>query len=210
VVRVVDALAARQFAHEAAPWFREVIVVPCSGRSLPMILGEIALAMRLTLRGTVDDACEQVGAAVAGTRILLVLEGMDSDAPFVWDGEASVLYAPAGEPGPAPSDGQMLGAFVHWPSRGDECVLYVPHIEQAILASEWSVASRLGKAAFAFLKNHDRVFEAAHVARLLERRASTEGEESVTAWAAEELSWITGGERVFLPRASGEQMTLFA
>lgn len=208
VMRVDDLAQARQFAHESADWFRDVMRVPCAGRSLPMIVGEIALSMGIKLHGTLEDACELVSAALADARVLLLLEGMETDAPFFVEGEASVLYAPAGEPEPAPALRDMVDTFVHWSSRGSECAVYVPHVEQAVSGGEWNDASRLGRAAFSFLKEHERLFEAAHIASVVLHRTEQTGDENTANWAREELSWIMGGDRVRTPKPPMEQLSL--
>jgi hypothetical protein len=208
ILRVTDVAQARQFAHEAADHFRDVITVRCSGRSLPLIAGEIALGIGVMLRGTFEEAYQQLAASLADARVLLLLEGMNSNAPFVQEGQASVLYAPSAGSDPAPSVHQMAEAFVHWPSRSTECAGYIASVEGAIEGAEWNEAALLGRAAFAFLRAHQRLFEAAHTAQLLQRRADHLGDEEVSLWAREELSWIIGGERVRAARASAEQMTL--
>jgi hypothetical protein len=207
-MRVEDIRQARRFAHDAADCFRDVIVVRCSGRSLPMIVGELGLSLGLKLKGSVDEACEQIASALSGARVLLVLEGMNDDAPFVSDGYASVLYAPAGDPEPGPTPAELTEVFVHWPGRIAECGVYVPYVEAALEHAAWPAAAQTGPAAFAFLRAHERLFEAAHIARVLLARAEQVGDDETAGWAREELSWITGGERVRAARAPVEQLSL--
>jgi hypothetical protein len=203
-----DSGQARLFAHEAAAYFRDVIVIRCAGRSLPMVMGEVALAIGVKLRGTIAEACEQIAGALADARLLLLLEGPESGAPFVREGQTSVLYAPAGEVAPQPPAGVMSEAFVHWPSRTDECAAYLPYVESVIESDEWHQARRMGRAAFAFLYGHERLFEAAYIARMLLGRAVEQDDEETAGWAREEISWISGGERVRTARAPVEQLSL--
>lgn len=206
-MRIDSAAQAKQFIHDSNGFFRDVLTPP-GGLSLPMLLGQIASALNIGLRGTVEEACEQVATALADVRLLLLLSGMQGDAPFLTKGLTSVLYAPDETGREMPAVHTMTQLFLQRATRSAECAEYVPYVEAAIEGFEWPVAKRLGRAAFSFLRDEQRLFEAAHIATVLRQRAQTKADRETEDWAREELSWIVGGERVLAAAASGEQLSL--
>ena len=85
--------AASRFAREASHDFEAVLWVPCHGRSLAQIAGELAGQLGLTLTGVAEENCRKMQDFLSGRRCLLVL---DAPAPefvtaLVPQGRTSVL-----------------------------------------------------------------------------------------------------------------------
>lgn len=85
--------AASRFAREAGQDFEAVLWIPCHGRSLAQIAGELAGQLGLTLTGVAEENCRKMQDFLSGRRCLLVL---DAPAPefvtaLVPQGRTSVL-----------------------------------------------------------------------------------------------------------------------
>lgn len=74
---VADVQLAQNFAHRAAPYFRDVLWIGCLRRTLPFVAGEIAAALDTALDGPAEDAFQRALELARRHRILLVLDGLD-------------------------------------------------------------------------------------------------------------------------------------
>jgi len=70
--------ATSRFAREAGQDFEAVLWIPCHGRSLAQIAGELAGQLGLTLTGVAEENCRKMQGFLSGRRCLLVL---DAPAP---------------------------------------------------------------------------------------------------------------------------------
>lgn len=84
--------AAQQFAHAAAPYFRDVVWVACARRSVPCIAGEISALLGVTLDGPESESFPRAVALARKHRLLLVLDGLEPDVTVpISEGCGSVL-----------------------------------------------------------------------------------------------------------------------
>ena len=97
--------AAQQFAHAAAPYFRDVVWVACARRSVPCIAGEISALLGVTLEGPETEAFPRAVALARKHRILLVLDGLEPDVAVpIPEGCGSVIVTRRAELPRAPQD----------------------------------------------------------------------------------------------------------
>ena len=83
---------AQQFAHAAAPFFRDVVWIACARRSPPCIAGEICAQLSASLDGPEDEALQRAVGKARKHRLLLVLDGLEPEFVVpVPEGSGSVL-----------------------------------------------------------------------------------------------------------------------
>jgi hypothetical protein len=84
---------ASRFAREAVQEFEAVFWVPCQGRSLAQIAGELGSQLGLRLEGTTEQNCRKIQDMLFYRRCLLVLDAPNSEhvAALVPDGRTSTL-----------------------------------------------------------------------------------------------------------------------
>lgn len=84
---------ASRFAREAAQEFEAVLWVPCHGRSLAQIAGELGVQLGLRLDGTARDNCRRIRELLATRRCLVVLDAPARDAAgeAIAEGRTSTL-----------------------------------------------------------------------------------------------------------------------
>jgi hypothetical protein len=108
-VAVDDVRLAQEFAHRAAPYFRDVLWIGCLGRSLPFVAGDIAAALGIALDGPADNALHRALALARRHRLLVVLDGIE--VPPDCDAAASVLCVRERELPVVESDDPLLKAM---------------------------------------------------------------------------------------------------
>jgi hypothetical protein len=84
---------ATRFAKEAGQEFEAVLWVPCHGRSLAQIAGELGSQLGLTLESTAEQNCQRIRGQLAARRCLLVLDAPAPElaAEFISRGRTSTL-----------------------------------------------------------------------------------------------------------------------
>jgi hypothetical protein len=84
---------ASRFVREAGQEFEAVLWIPCQGRSIAQIVGELGSQLGLVLDGTVEQNCRRIHDLLAGRRCLLVLDApaTESASALIARGRTSTL-----------------------------------------------------------------------------------------------------------------------
>ena len=79
-MRETSGALASRFAREAGQDFEAVLWIPCHGRNLTRIAGELGAQLGLALKGVVEENCRKIRAVLFDRRCLLVLDAPPPEA----------------------------------------------------------------------------------------------------------------------------------
>jgi hypothetical protein len=84
---------AERFAHQAYRDFEAVFEVPCAGRNLTQIAGDLGAQMEMTLDGPIEDNCRRIRDVLAARRCLVVFEAPEVPVDAILAaGRTSILF----------------------------------------------------------------------------------------------------------------------
>lgn len=194
----VDRQAALAFAHAHLDDFEGVFWIDCACRSRAGILGDIAHALGLLLRGSLDDNAQRLRAFLSNHRLLLLFEHIEpADAAFVAAGERTsfVFVREQDPPSPTPLD-ITAALFADWRNRCDACLRSLGHAQWHMRnLNTYDPESRKtavspGSTAASFLRDQDRLAEAYEFLEWTKQALRRQGEPFRAARLDWEMSWI--------------------
>jgi TIR domain len=164
----VDRELALQFAHCSLRDFEGVFWLNCANRSRAGILGDLAHAIGLTLRGTVEQNAHSLREFCAEHRMLVALENAAPlDAEWmICAGRSSYLVVANGSPPPQVSLAETAGLFASWRSDANPCFAALGNAQAHLRGlgeyadAKWEIAKSLAWCAYSLMKETGRLAEA--------------------------------------------------
>jgi hypothetical protein len=168
---------AREFARAFRQDFDAVVTLDCAARSRAAMAGDVAAQLGLRLEGQLEENIERLRAFCEERRLLIVLEGADTDEAFefVFHGRCSSLIS-AGPAGPRAADSirEIQDAF-----------------HQRRLP--WQELCALARRGRRELRESGRLAELFELMQQWRAAAEEQGERGAVDESARELVWILEG-----------------
>jgi hypothetical protein len=204
VTHDVPRTVAVEFAHACEEDFEGVCWVDCQWRSLAGVLGQISSFLGLQLAGSAMQNRDKLQAFCEQRRLLFIFEDLATEDREVvaFDGKCSLLFTlPDCRRRPRPL--QEIVQLFHTNeertcfSALGEMSAHLDALAKMPYNESSAALNKLGAAAFALLKRHERLAEADEVLSFLVENAFAEGDQIALRRWESERSWIreSWGER---------------
>jgi hypothetical protein len=209
--------SALAFAFARHSDFEAVVWLNCTRRGRAGVLGDVAHALGLRLKGDWGENAESLRDYCAEHRVLLLFEDLESGAAEMvnFGGKASVVIVEGSEAKARRSLAELMQLFSSWKRNAEKCLAALGDVESyldspEILTDEnWPEACALCLAAVALLKDYDRLAEAFDLLARISSATQVRGDLAVQGHAEWETSWILErwGQAVRIPGQMAAALT---